>query len=124
MPEDRVPLYVRLPREQAAALDRLVDQTGRRKQQLVSELLSDRLVLGHAEGLDAGEETGEVLTLAETAALLRVSEEAARERAQSGELPGRRFGQEWRFSRSAVLAWLLAGDTPQPGRSRGGDDRG
>ena len=49
MPEDRVPLFVRLPREQAAALDRLVGSTGRRKQHLVSQLLADQLAVGHIE---------------------------------------------------------------------------
>ncbi len=46
---ERVPLYVRLPRDQAVELDRLVEQTGRRKQELVSELLGDQLVVGRAE---------------------------------------------------------------------------
>jgi excisionase family DNA binding protein len=116
---DRVPLYVRLPREQAAALDRMVDATGQRKQQLVSDLLSDRLVLGRAEVVPSSEmplnsepPPGEVLTLDEAAGFLRVPVEAVRERAARGELPGRRFGEEWRFARSALLAWLLEGDRP------------
>jgi excisionase family DNA binding protein len=107
MPDDRVPLYVRLPRTQAARLDRLVASTGRRKQQLVSDLLSDRLMVGRAEVLDdSNAPDRDVLTLADAAALLRVSEEALRARAQARELPGRRFGEEWRFSRTALLAWL------------------
>lgn len=48
----------------------------------------------------------EVLTLAQVADLLQVDESAAAELAESGELPGRRVGEEWRFSRAAVLAWL------------------
>lgn len=109
---------MRLPREQAAALDRLVDATGQRKQQLVSDLLSDRLVVGRAELIEPGEmplnseapPSGEVLTLAEAAALLRVPAEAVRARAERGELPGRRLGGEWRFARSALMAWLLEGE--------------
>jgi len=31
----------------------------------------------------------------------------------AGELPGRRFGDQWRFSRWARLAWLDGSDTPQ-----------
>jgi excisionase family DNA binding protein len=109
--EDRVPLYVRLPRKQAARIDRLVATTGRRKQQLVSELLSERLVVGRAEVLeDPSALAGDVLTLADAAALLRVSEEALRARVEARELPGRRFGEEWRFSRSALLAWLEQGE--------------
>jgi excisionase family DNA binding protein len=107
-------LYVRLPRDQAAALDRLVDETGRRKQQLVSDLLSDRLVVGRAELHEDNETlpTADVLTLDEAAALLRVSSDAVRARAERGELPGRRFDSDWRFARSALLAWLLQGEPP------------
>jgi excisionase family DNA binding protein len=117
--EDRVPLFVRLPREQAAALDRLVDSTGRRKQHLVSDLLADPLAVGHIEITEsAGAE--EVLTLQEAAALLRLPEEAVRTRALAGDLPGRAFGEEWRFARAALLAWL-AGDETAP-RGRGGSE--
>jgi excisionase family DNA binding protein len=35
--------------------------------------------------------------------------------AAAGELPGRRIGQKWRFSRRAVLDWLAA-----PERARAG----
>jgi excisionase family DNA binding protein len=108
MPEDRVPLFVRLPREQAAALDRLVDSTGRRKQHLVSELLGDQLTVGHAEVVQsAGAE--QVLTLEEAADLLRLPLEIVHASAARGELPGRAFGEEWRFSREALMGWL-AGD--------------
>jgi len=44
----------------------------------------------------------------EAAALLRLEEVAVRAAADAGELPGRRVGEEWRFSRSALLAWLGA----------------
>jgi hypothetical protein len=112
MGEDRVPLFVRLPREQAAALDRMVDSTGRRKQHLVSDLLADRLAVGRLEIRDpAGAE--EVLTLAEAAALLRLPAEVVGARASAGDLPGRLLADEWRFSRSAVLAWLARGERAQ-----------
>ena len=104
MAAERVPLYVRLPREQADELDRLVVSTGRRKQHLVSELLADRLVVGRAELTRADD--GEVMTLEEAAALLRVNDAAIREQAETGLVPARRLGEEWRFSRSALLAWL------------------
>jgi len=110
---DRVPVFVRLPREQAAQLDELASSTGRRKQELVSELLSDRLVVGRAEiAADAAEE---VLTLEEAAALLRVIPAALLERAERGELPGRRLGEEWRFARSALLAWIAEAETDAEG---------
>ena len=49
---------------------------------------------------------GEVLTLAEAAAFLRVAEGAVNAEAESGRLPGRRLEEDWRFSRKAILEWL------------------
>jgi excisionase family DNA binding protein len=57
----------------------------------------------------------EVLTLEEAAALLKLPADTVRSRAEEGDLPGRRFGKEWRFARKAVLAWLADGD-PQKRR--------
>ena len=111
MPEDRVPLYVRLPRAQAAALDRLVDATGQRKQHVVSELLADRLEVGRIDLPDRqGPWQQEVLTVEETAMLLRLPAEAVETLAENGELPGRRVAGEWRFARAGVLQWLSAGE--------------
>jgi excisionase family DNA binding protein len=113
--QDRVPLYVRLPREQVAALDRLVDATGQRKQHLVSELLGERLEVGRIDIAEsAAPRTIEVLTLDELADLLRLPADALLALAQAGELPGRRVGGEWRFARSAVLQWLSAGERTEP----------
>jgi hypothetical protein len=122
MPDDRVPLFVRLPRDQAAALDRLVDATGRRKQHVVSDLLADQLAVGHIEIIE-DRDAQEVLTLHEAAGLLRLPVEAVLARARAGELPGRAFADEWRFARSALFAWLAEGDRPDGDseRSRGGD---
>jgi len=123
MANERTPLFVRLPRNQAVALDRLAGATGRRKQALVSELLADRLTVarplsvGRVEITNTPEPGDEVLTLAEVARLLKVSTDAVRSRAEEGELPGRRFGKEWRFARLAVLAWLADGERQQPGSS-------
>src|SRR5437868_6417008 len=116
---DRTPLYVRLPRSQAAALDRLAQATGRPKQHLVTKLLGDRLPtserqvsVGRVEVNTGGDvRVDEVLTLEEVAAFLKLSPDAVRSRAEEGDLPGRRFGNEWRFARVAVLAWLADGDT-------------
>jgi excisionase family DNA binding protein len=120
VPEDRVPLFVRLPREQAAALDRLVDSTGRRKQHLVSELLADQLAVGHIELAHGDGE--EVLTLEEAAALLRLPAQTLRTSARAGDLPGRAFGEQWRFSRTALLAWLAGEEAPQPANRHEGED--
>ena len=48
----------------------------------------------------------EVLTTAQAAELLQVTEDEIDALAESGELPGRRIGDQWRFARSALLAWL------------------
>lgn len=125
MATQRTPLYVRLPRTQAAALDRLARTTGRPKQHLVSELLADRLaagarqlVIGRVETTTAADvRADEVLTLEEVAALLKLPPDAVRARAEAGDVPGRRFGRDWRFARLAVLAWLADGDTPRQRRS-------
>jgi excisionase family DNA binding protein len=123
MTNTRTPLFVRLPTEQAAALDRLADATGRRKQHVISELLADRLTpsaspvsLGRVEvNPSAAAHVEEVLTLEEAAALLKLPAETVRARAEEGDLPGRCFGSEWRFARIAVLGWLADGD-PQKRR--------
>jgi excisionase family DNA binding protein len=53
----------------------------------------------------------EVLTLEEAAELLRVPADDVRALVESGELPARRIGETWRFTRTAVLAWLAG---PEP----------
>lgn len=50
----------------------------------------------------------DVLTLADAAGLLQVDEAAVTRLAEAGELPGRRIGEEWRFTRQAILDWLSA----------------
>jgi excisionase family DNA binding protein len=49
---------------------------------------------------------GEVLTLAEAAAYLRLPEEEVERLVHQQDLPGRYTGNEWRFSKSAIQAWL------------------
>jgi len=48
MNDPRVPLYVRLPAAQVAAIDEIVRATGVRKQQVVSDMISDRLAVGRS----------------------------------------------------------------------------
>jgi excisionase family DNA binding protein len=54
--------------------------------------------------------TKEVLNADEAAALLDVNPYTIRQKARSGEMPGRKVGKEWRFSRQALLEWLAGGD--------------
>lgn len=50
--------------------------------------------------------TLEVLTLAEAANFLRVSQADLRELVETGDLPGRKIKQEWRFHKQALSDWL------------------
>ncbi len=52
---------------------------------------------------------GDVLTLAEAAALLRVEEAPLAELAAQGAVPAQKIGSEWRFLREALLEWLHFG---------------
>jgi excisionase family DNA binding protein len=129
------PVFVRLPRSQAAALDRLAAESGRAKQHVVSELVAQALTAPGPAPLTVGRvelstapasrhnaalsvpRDDEILTLDDVASLLRLPADAVQARAEAGDLPGRRFGKEWRFSRLAVLAWLAEGEAP-PGRRK------
>jgi hypothetical protein len=61
---------------------------------------------------------GDVLTLAEAAAFLRVPEAGLRQDAEAGEVPGRRIAGEWRFGRAALLTWLSGAETPNEARKK------
>ena len=51
----------------------------------------------------------DVLTPAEAAAYLRVSEDAVLKQANDGMIPAQRVGGEWRFLRKALSDWLQYG---------------
>jgi excisionase family DNA binding protein len=121
------PLFVRLPAAEASKLDHASHELKIAKKDLVTALVArhvdpqrldslrrvvvemgrDELTVGRAEFRP--HEQPEVLTLEQAAELLQVSPEAAAELADAGELPGRKIGDDWRFSRQAVLAWLGGG---------------
>jgi excisionase family DNA binding protein len=131
--EPTTALFVRLPSSAAARLDRASLELRTPKRDLVADLVTryldpddptsldhlrqsrdrPRVVIEHAEpGLAVGRHSflpapePQVLTAGEVAALLRVDEAEVVDLAGRGELPGRRVGDVWRFSRAAVLAWL------------------
>lgn len=52
----------------------------------------------------------EVLNADEAAEFLGVNPYTVRQKARLGEMPGRKVGKEWRFSRQALLEWLAGGD--------------
>jgi excisionase family DNA binding protein len=132
-------LFVRIPQDQARALDRLAFESGRSKQAIVSDLLASSMhaqpAVGGAQPAVAGEHRtagedrtdrigwhsfrafeNDVLTLEGVAELLAVEPEVVAELAASGELPGRQIGGAWRFARAAVLDWLATPHAPRANR--------
>jgi excisionase family DNA binding protein len=55
----------------------------------------------------------EVLTAEEAAEFLGFNPVTIRLKARAGEIPGRKVGKEWRFSRRRLLEWLEEGDREQ-----------
>ena len=113
--EPRAALFVRIPAAQARQLDSRARALGRTKQDLVADLLATSLVpedMSQRKQLPL-KEPDDVITLDELAEFLKLDHEAVMVRVVSGELPGRRFADHWRFSRRAVLAWLGGSDNPQ-----------
>ena len=119
---DETALFVRIPTEHAAKLHRAADALGAPKRELISRLVAQYVNPDDPTALSAlgspqaewtvGQHSFrpaselEILTPAQLAGLLQVEEEVVVELADKGELPGRKVGEEWRFSREAVLAWL------------------
>jgi excisionase family DNA binding protein len=118
------PLFVRLPAGEAEKLDRAAFELKTSKGKLVAGLVARYVDPSNENGLEAlralqpdgapivgrayvrATDHGEVLTVAETARLLRVGEHTVRELALQGHLPGRKLGRQWRFSKRALLEWL------------------
>lgn len=86
------------------AVDELVRVTGRTKQSFVTELVESALTATRGDVADDA-----VCDLEEVASMLRVTTDQVLDRIGEG-LPGRRFGEEWRFSRFAVMEWLAGSD--------------
>jgi excisionase family DNA binding protein len=119
---DETALFVRIPSEHAAKLHRAADALGAPKRELITRLVAQYVdpddptamsALGSAQAeWSVGQHSFrpaselEILTPAQLAGLLQVEEAVVVELADKGELPGRKVGEEWRFSREAILAWL------------------
>ena len=58
----------------------------------------------------------DVLTPAQVATYLQIGEDVVLREAESGRLPGRKLGAEWRFLRQAVAEWLST-PAPEPPKS-------
>jgi excisionase family DNA binding protein len=117
--EPTSPLFVRLPAASAEKLSRAAFELKTPKRELVADLVdrylgAEDVVVGRA----APELRGpDVLTLPQLAELLQVDEKTVRSLATAGDLPGRKVGRSWRFSRQAVLEWLA---TPERKRHAAG----
>ena len=135
MPDPTAALYVRLPHPEFEKLDRAAEALATNKKAIVTSLVARYVDPDSAAGLDAlrgnlaadprritidlpgeGLAVGhhgftpaplpDVLTPAQAAELLQVSEEQLVELADAGSVPGRRIGDQWRFSRPALIDWL------------------
>ena len=116
---DITPLYVRLPAKQAEKLHRVAKKAGITKKDVVAELIGNlreaqgdfvtfdpnQMVMGRHTFRPA-EPPADVLTPTQAAELLQVTEATVVDLAEKGELPGRKLGEEWRFARAALVAWL------------------
>jgi excisionase family DNA binding protein len=134
-------LYVRVPATTAEKLDRAAHSLGVPKKELVVGLISryvnpdDEADLGRLATLaqprrvtvdlsEPGLTVGtysyreyplpEVLTAEQAGQLLQLPPEMVIGLAGSGELPGRRLGGEWRFSKAGLLAWLAGSPSQGP----------
>ena len=81
-------------------------ELGRPKQDLVAEALRALDVPSVGFGFGRQAAPPDVLTGEQLAELLQVDVQTVRALAARGEIPGRKIGREWRFSRRAVLDWL------------------
>ncbi len=62
---------------------------------------------------------GEVLTLSEAAAFLRVREADVLRLVNEQALPARQLGDEWRFLKAAIERWLGTGSATPESRKQG-----
>jgi excisionase family DNA binding protein len=138
-PEPEGALYVRLPAQAVDKIDRAAEALGVHKKDLIAGLVSKYIDPDSRGGLhalgalssprrvtvdlgDAGPTLGsysfqpldppEVMNAEQAGQLLQLDEKVVLELAEAGKLPGRKLGSVWRFSRTAVLAWLSTPEAP------------
>jgi len=128
-------LYVRLPAAAVGKLDRAADALGIAKKELVANLVTRYVDPDSQKGLSAlgaltqprritvdlpepsptvgsysfqPYDLPEIMNAEQAGLFLQLDEATVLELAESGELPGRKLGSAWRFSRAALVAWLAA----------------
>lgn len=126
-------LYVRLPATAGDKLDRASEALGIPKKDLVAGLVDRYVDPDSHRGLSAlgaisanrkvtidlpeaapamgsysfqPYDAPEVMNAEQTARLLQIEEALVLQLAEAGDLPGRKLGTVWRFSRAALVAWL------------------
>ena len=131
-------LYVRIPTTAVDKLGRAAEALGVHKKDLIAGLVTKYVDPDSQRGLDAlgslsqprrvtidvgdpGPTLGsysfqaydppEVMNAEQAAQFLQIEEVAVIELAESGQLPGRKLGSVWRFSRAALVAWLSQPET-------------
>jgi excisionase family DNA binding protein len=96
------------------ALRRLgAEAPGAYPRRVIIEADEPQLVVGHHSFRPA--DIPDVLTPAQAAVLLQVDEDAVLALAEEGVLPGRRIGDDWRFARAALVAWLSGPEGDEEG---------
>jgi len=92
---------------------------GARRRVTVETLEPDALVVGHhsfrPRERSVDHDLAEVLTAEQAAELMQVERDVLEALAEARQLPARRLGGQWRFSRAALLDWLAAGAGPERG---------
>jgi excisionase family DNA binding protein len=106
--DERIALFVRVPAATASRLEEVVRAAGRSKQDLVTDFID--IQLDARDVVSSQDANGDILTTEEICVFLRVDLAAVEERLHAGDIPARRFGVEWRFSKAAILRWLDGND--------------
>jgi excisionase family DNA binding protein len=131
----QTPLYVKLPSNAVAKLDRASQALGVPKKELIAGLVTRYVDPDSTQGLsalgtlssrdpfpppDGGTMLGsysfqtydppEIMNANQAGQFLQISEAEVLELAEHGKLPGKKLGSKWRFSRSALVAWLSSPD--------------
>jgi excisionase family DNA binding protein len=131
-------LYVRIPTTAVDKLGRAAEALGVHKKDLIAGLVTKYVDPDSQRGLDAlgslsqprrvtvevgdtGPTLGsysfqaydppEVMSVEQAAQFLQVEGPVVIELAEAGQLPGRKLGSVWRFSRAALVAWLSQPET-------------
>jgi excisionase family DNA binding protein len=119
---DHTAIFVRIPSAEAEKLNRAASALGAPKRELITRLVAqyvdpeDPVTMSRLGGTESELGVGqawfrpasdlEILTPEQLALLLQVDEETVVQMAERKEIPARKVGDQWRFSREAVLAWL------------------